>query len=184
MFTKSSTQNESNKSDPGDARPAAGIVKVQPFNCSQLTELMSWFPDRTSCQTWGGPEFRFPYTGATFRDDAKIEQLPTWALVQDDGGLVGFGQYYLRASRCHLGRLAIAPSLRRRGLGNTLVRELCQMGSVVLGVRSYSLFVHPDNANALRLYQRLGFVVAPYPEPLPGVESYVYMVASRLEIGA
>lgn len=67
-------------------------MKFQPFDGSQLPELMSWFPDSMSCQTWGGPEFRFPFTEATFRDDAKIEQLPTWALAQDDDTLVGFGQ--------------------------------------------------------------------------------------------
>jgi ribosomal protein S18 acetylase RimI-like enzyme len=160
------------------------IVRLQSFKGAQLLELMSWFPDKKSCQTWGGPDFRFPYTETTFQADAKLEILPTRALVQDDGAFIGFGQYYLRAGRCHLGRLAIAPRLRGRGLGSTLVHKLCEEGSGELGVESYSLFVLPDNENALRLYRRLGFAVVPYPESLHGVENHIYMVALRLAVGA
>ena len=28
------------------------------FDEDHFAELMSWFPDRVSCQVWGGPEFR------------------------------------------------------------------------------------------------------------------------------
>ena len=157
-------------------------MRLQSFEDSQLSELMSWFPDRYSCQTWGGPEFRFPFTEATFREDAKLNSLPTYALVEE-GTLVGFGQYYLRLGRCHLGRLGIAPALRGRGLGSSLVQELCLTGKAQLGVDSFSLFVLPSNERALRLYQRLGFSPASYPEPSPGLEGAMYMVASRLELG-
>ncbi|MEO8223843.1 MAG: GNAT family N-acetyltransferase [Gammaproteobacteria bacterium] len=158
-------------------------MKLQFFQVAQLPELTSWFPDERSCQTWGGPEFRFPFTEVTFREDAKLDSLPSWALVQDDGAFVGFGQYYLRAGRCHLGRLAIAPILRGRGLGSTLVHELCQRGKAELGVESFSLFVLSSNESALGLYRRLGFSVVPYPEPLPGVEGCMYMVASHVKHG-
>ena len=144
---------------------------------------MSWFPDERSCRTWGGPEFRFPFTEGTFAEDAKLTSLPTWALVQGAGAFVGFGQFYLRAGRCHLGRLAIAPALRGRGLGSRLVHELCQRGKADLGVESFSLFVLPGNERALRLYQRLGFTAVPYPEPLPGLKATIYMVALHLEPG-
>jgi ribosomal protein S18 acetylase RimI-like enzyme len=67
--------------------------------------------------------------------------------------LAGFGQYYLRAGRCHLGRRAVA---------------------------TYSLFVLPGNERALHLYQRLGFEPACYPEPDPVFDDCIYMVAASL----
>jgi len=160
--------------------PVMGHVRLQRFSLAQLPGLMSWFPDKEACTVWGGPGFRFPFTAETFGNDAKLDSLSTWALMDDAGALAGFGQYYLRVGRCHLGRLAIAPGLRGRGLGTTLVHELCRVGSAALGVDSCSLFVLPGNERAMRLYQRLGFSAAQYPEPSPMFEDCSYMVASRL----
>lgn len=160
--------------------PRMGDVRLQRFEVAQLPELMSWFPDQGACTVWGGPGFRFPFTPETFRADARLDSLSTWALMDDDRQIVGFGQFYLRVGRCHLGRLAIAPALRGRGLGSTLVRELGRIGAADLGVDSYSLFVLPGNERAMRLYQRLGFSVASYPEPTPMFEDCIYMVAAQL----
>ena len=156
------------------------FVHLIPFEDARLAELMSWFPDERSCHTWGGVEFRFPFTETSFRADARLASLPSWALIGADGSLSGFGQFYLRVGRCHLGRLAIAPGSRGQGLGATLVRELCRQGGATLGVRSYSLFVIPENDRAFRLYRRLGFAPVPYPEPAPAAVAYVYMVTSQL----
>lgn len=153
---------------------------MRPFDDTQLPELMRWFPDELSCHTWGGVEFRFPFTEASFREDARLASLSTWALVGDGGTLAGFGQFYLRVGRCHLGRLAIAPNSRGQGLGATLVRKLCLQGGAALGVGSFSLFVVPGNERAWRLYRRLGFSPIPYPEPTPALAGYIYMVTSQL----
>jgi ribosomal protein S18 acetylase RimI-like enzyme len=154
-----------------------GALTFRPFDQSQLQELMSWFPDRASCRTWGGPAFRHPFTAETFREDAKLDSLPSWALVMPDGSLGAFGQFYLRLGRCHLSRLAVAPALRNRGIGATLVRELCRLGAAELGVDTFSLFVLPGNERAERLYRRLGFTPLPYPEPAPEFDGCTYMVA-------
>lgn len=106
-----------------------------------------------------------------------LNSLRTWALVPNSGALVGFGQYYQRVGRCHLGRLAIAPHMRGRGFGSSLIHQLCERGKSELGVESFSLFVHPANERALRLYRRLGFSIEQYPEHLPGLEGCIYMVA-------
>ena len=161
----------------------AGMLTLQTFQASKLRDLMSWFPDRISCQTWGGLQFRYPFTEHTFRQDAKLQELASWAMVSDDGTFCAFGQYYARLGRCHLGRLAVAPRLRGRGIGSTLVRELAQRGLNDLGVDSCSLFVLPGNERAARLYSRLGFNAQPYPEPGPLVDVCIYMVAPGLAFG-
>jgi ribosomal protein S18 acetylase RimI-like enzyme len=155
-------------------------VRLQTFNVAYLPELMGWFPDRHATTVWGGPGFRFPFTEATFREDARIDSLSTRALHDDRGHFVGFGQYYERVGRCHLGRLAIAPSMRSHGFGTQLVRALCVEGSQTLGCDTFSLFVLHGNAKAQRLYAKLGFATVPYPEPSPLFADCVYMVASHL----
>ena len=151
---------------------------LQRFDPSRLTELMRWFPDPASCRQWGGPGFRFPFTAQTFRDDARLDHLPSWSLIGADDAPCGFGQYYLRLGRCHLARLAIAPAMRGRGLGSTLIRELCERGRADLGTDTFSLFVLPDNERALRLYRRLGFSAVAYPEPDPVFAGCIYMIAA------
>lgn len=155
-------------------------MTLHPFPPIHLPELMSWFPDERSLRSWGGPEFRFPFNESTFRTDAKLEQLASWALVEPSGTLAGFGQYYRRLRRCHLGRLAIRPALRGQRLGEILVLELARLGKAELGLEACSLFVLADNAPALRLYRRLGFVVETYPDPMPGLDDALFMVATAL----
>jgi ribosomal protein S18 acetylase RimI-like enzyme len=159
------------------------MLKLQAFRPTELRELMTWFPDRASCQVWGGPGFRYPFTEDTFREDAKVQELASWSLMDSEGTFCAFGQYYLRLGRCHLGRLAVAPGLRGRGIGTTLVRELGERGRAELGADSYSLFVLPGNERAMRLYSRLGFVARPYPEPASVFDGCVYMVAPSLDFG-
>jgi ribosomal protein S18 acetylase RimI-like enzyme len=148
---------------------------LQQFDHARLAALMGWFPTADACRVWGGLQFRFPYTLESFRDDAKLDSLPSWMLVEA-GEMVAFGQYYLRIGRCHLGRLAVAPPLRGRGIGAKLVRELSRRGTVELGVDECSLFVLPGNERAQRLYARLGFEVDRYPDQSPIYAGCIYMV--------
>src|ERR1700735_1269055 len=110
-----------------------------------LLQMRSWFPDQESVRVWGGPEFRFPFTAETFLADSKCADLASYALIRDSTELCGFGQYYLRAGRCHLGRLAISPGCRGQGLGTQLIRLLQRVGKEKLGTTEYSLFVSVTN---------------------------------------
>jgi ribosomal protein S18 acetylase RimI-like enzyme len=149
------------------------------FDLRQLPELMAWFPDARSLRTWGGPDLRFPFTAASFREDAKVDGIDSFMLVGGDGALAAFGQCYLRVERCHFGRVAVAPGRRGEGLGSRLLREMTDWGRARFGPRELSLFVNRDNNEAHRLYLRLGFRETPYPEPdfLPDAH---YMIADRM----
>jgi ribosomal protein S18 acetylase RimI-like enzyme len=150
-------------------------MKLEAAQHSHLPELMRWFPDQQSCAMWGGPEFRFPFTLDTFREDLRLH-LPSYSVVGDTGEFLGFGQYYVRVGRCHLARLAISPPHRGRALGEFLIRELCRIGCRELNAKDCSLFVMESNAPALKLYRRLGFVDAQYPGDMPSLAGVIYMV--------
>ena len=157
-----------------------GAFKFRRFDDAHLAHLMGWFADESACRSWGGPGFRFPFTETTFREDTRFGTLRTWSLVDAEDELLAFGQYYLRVGRCHLAHLAVKPEFRGHRVGERLVLELCRVGSGELRVDSYSLFVMLDNTSALRLYDRIGFAPAAYPDPSLKIEGMVYMVASTL----
>ena len=139
---------------------------------------MSWFQDAATLRLWGGPEFRFPFTAAGFREDAKVDGIDSFSLVDADGTLAAFGQCYLRIDRCHFERVGVAPERRGRGLGSRLLAEMAAWGQAQFGPRELSLFVHHDNPDARRLYLRLGFREIPYPDPafMPAAH---YMIADE-----
>jgi ribosomal protein S18 acetylase RimI-like enzyme len=156
-------------------------MKLVSLSNLHLLELMRWFPDQRSCAVWSGPEFRYPFTEATFREDVR-RQLPSYSLIGDGNELLGFGQYYLRAERCHLARLVIAPDYRGRGAGTFLIRALCRLGCRELNMSDCSLFVLESNTSAFRLYSRLGFRTVPYPGEAPPIPGCLYMIASAAQI--
>lgn len=147
-----------------------------------LREMMHWFPDRAACTAWGGPRFRFPFTEETFIEDACWRTLPSYSLLGTAGQLLGFGQYYLREGRCHLGRLAVAPTRRNRGLGRVLIARLAGIGLQDLGISECSLFVFAHNAAALRCYRNAGFEAADYPGDMPDLDDCLYMVAAKARL--
>ena len=132
-------------------------MKFQRFDPAQVAELMAWFADEESLRIWAGPDFRFPFTAATFREDSKVDSIDSFSLVAGSGSMAAFGQCYLRAGRCHFGRVVVAPSRRSQGLGTRLLRDMAAWGRDEFGPRELSLFVSKTNPLAQRLYARLGF---------------------------
>ena len=150
-------------------------MPLTPATDEHLRELMTWFPDRESCRVWGGPSFRHPFTEATFREDAHWEELPSYSLVGGSGELLGFGQFYRRWDRCHLGRLVVSPHHRRRGLGAVLVDGLAALGRKRLAAQECSLIVMAANVPAVHLYRKLGFEPVAWPDP-DGIPGALFMV--------
>jgi ribosomal protein S18 acetylase RimI-like enzyme len=154
-------------------------VKFHHFDITRLPDLMTWFATADQLRIWGGPEFRHPFTPGSFREDAKVDGIDSFALVADDGALAAFGQCYLRIERCHFGRVGVAPDRRGQGLGTRILREMADWGQARFGPRELSLFVHRDNADARRLYRRLGFREVPYPDPAFMPVAH-YLIADRI----
>ena len=145
-----------------------------------IAELMCWFPDKRSVAIWGGPDFRFPFTRESFAEDCGLDVMRSFALEDEDGDMVAFGQYYYRQDRGHLARLVTRPDRRRQGYGAQLIREL--IGAVAADGKAaeVSLFVYRDNTLANRCYRALGFSEQPYPDDAP-LEDECYFLTRAVD---
>jgi L-phenylalanine/L-methionine N-acetyltransferase len=82
--------------------------------------------------------------------------------AEADGTVVGHAALMVAASlRAHSALLAICVTddYAGRGIGTRLMRELIDFADRALGLRRIELTVFTDNASAIALYRRFGFVV-------------------------
>jgi ribosomal protein S18 acetylase RimI-like enzyme len=81
--------------------------------------------------------------------------------TRSGGRLVGYGRLDRGrgdAAGFAVVALTVLAAYRRKGLGEALLRSLQRAAAEAEGVRRVWLSVRPDNAPALRLYEKLGFV--------------------------
>jgi ribosomal-protein-alanine N-acetyltransferase len=98
-----------------------------------------------------------PWSRSMFAGElAKPSSVCLGAFDVESGHLVG----YLVASRYvdawHVMNVAVARARRRHGIGSTLLRRLFELTSAE-GRRGYTLEVRVSNAEAIRVYEKLGF---------------------------
>jgi putative acetyltransferase len=78
--------------------------------------------------------------------------------VVGNAGLHPAGTAARRRHAAYFG-IAVAPGSQRQGVGAALMAALCEHADRWLGLLRLELTVYTDNATAVRLYQRHGFVI-------------------------
>lgn len=88
----------------------------------------------------------------------ELGSRPGWALLDEQGRCLGFGQYWITdAGTAHLGRIIVSPLARGRGLGRLLMQAMSAQAMREDGIERLTLRVYRDNTAALALYRDLGF---------------------------
>lgn len=95
------------------------------------------------------------------REKSLREELArSWARLRvargPAGDVLGYILFWHVADELHLLNVAVAPAARRRGIGRALVDELLAYARTHAAVKVL-LEVRASNADAIRLYERLGF---------------------------
>lgn len=133
------------------------------------------------------------YAPFTIEEDSYVERLrdaatrdgeaQVWVAVED-GAVLGtvthcpLGSPWREVARDDEGEfrmLAVSPAVQGRGVGRALV-EACERLAVADDARGMVLSTMPEMAAAHRLYERLGYRLAPERAftPVPGVDLIVY----------
>ena len=99
--------------------------------------------------------FSMPWSRESFWEEAA-QEAAYYLLALDDGEIIGYVGVWLLGEEGHITNVAVAPEMRRRGVGAALLAELMR---IALGrsVRSMTLEVRPSNEAALALYKKFGF---------------------------
>jgi RimJ/RimL family protein N-acetyltransferase len=142
------------------AHSALGLRALQAGDCDRL---LTWIDSADALWQWSGPRsFTWPLDrGQLLRDlAAKTDSGGLFAGVDETGEMVG--HVLLEAQHDHglghIGRVAIAPDQRGRGLGTSLMRATIRHGFDDLALHRLQLTVYTFNASAIATYRSVGFV--------------------------
>ena len=141
-----------------------------------LKTLISWVKDREACKLWAGPHVRFPLTLQSLKKDIECSEDNTFVMADDAGEPAGLGQLLEKENgRIHMARVIVSPLQRAKGFGEILCRLLIDEGLKRFGKVYFTLNVYSINTNAVRLYQKLGFIPQPVPPDSIPDKDVVYM---------
>lgn len=112
---------------------------------------------------------------------AELEHPERLVLVRHDarGLVVGVATFSLVEDMSDLLRVVVAPDSRGRGIGGSLVRAGMDWAKAV-GARRMLLEVRPENAPALRTYEKLGFTALNRRQDYYGTGADALVMAVRL----
>lgn len=141
------------------------LVRLREHRMDEVEILYRWMNDLETSRKLrgGGPR---PYTleqeqewirkNAGVRDDENH-----FAVETLDGQLIGGCSYHQvdwRNRRCMVGWYIGDPGMRGKGYGTDMIKTLLNLCFTELNMRKVSLGVFEHNADAVRLYEKLGFV--------------------------
>jgi ribosomal-protein-alanine N-acetyltransferase len=104
--------------------------------------------------------FTNPWTEGMYRAELKNEGVCFFFVAKDqDRRVVGFCAFWHIVDEVHINNLAVAPGLRRQGIGSALLERVLREGAAMHATRA-TLEVRASNVPARRLYEHFGFTVA------------------------
>ena len=120
---------------------------------------LSWTPEDDALRRWAGPSARCPATAQSLWEDISHSDATTFAFVSSAGDMLGLGQVRFREQTYgHLARIIVSPRHRGQGLGRALCVALMREAVRLHPLTAFSLYVFPDNPNAIALYRSLGYI--------------------------
>lgn len=133
---------------------------LRPAALADLETVLTWTPAAAALQMWAGPKVTFPPRAQQTWLEIGASEKNTFALLDANQHVCGFGQLLLREPGCvHLARIIVSPVERGKGIGRLLVTELMRVGSELHHPLMFTLNVYKDNATARGLYASMGFTI-------------------------
>jgi ribosomal protein S18 acetylase RimI-like enzyme len=137
--------------------PVKGL-RLREFVEADDGEVTSWFADAGELRFFAGPRLRWPLDAGQWRSIRMDASVTSWTVViGEDPTPVGHAEMVRESSAVvRLARLAIAPTIRGRGIGRAVMAQLIDKCREA-GYSLVTLAAHPDNSSAIRAYRTLGF---------------------------
>jgi RimJ/RimL family protein N-acetyltransferase len=140
-------------------------VQVRAVELADLPSLHDWWADPAHWHEMAEPARLLSFEAVedwydAERDRVDLQEGRTLAIADSAGGILGtiqYGRIDPRDRACEIGMFLGKGEDRGKGYGSEALRLLLAFLFGDLGVHRASLQVHPDNAAAIRCYEKMGF---------------------------
>ena len=143
---------------PQPRAPEEPQTRLAPFDASHADRVLRWVATPREMY-WLAPNTRPPLTARDITGWRKPGHQPFLLLDATNGTPVGYGELNELTGvpgNYWLGHLLVDPEQRGRGFGIALTRRLLERAFVHAGATRVTLVVFPENAAAVRCYERAG----------------------------
>ncbi|MFL5859729.1 MAG: GNAT family N-acetyltransferase [Solirubrobacteraceae bacterium] len=139
-------------------------LTLRPLRPGDCDRLLTWIDCEDALYQWSGARsFSWPLDRGQLVRDLAAATYSRLLFAGVDGRDEMVGHVMLDFNRHHrlglIGRVAVAPDRRGRGLGTALMRETVRHGFDGLGLHRLQLAVYTFNAAAIACYRSVGFRV-------------------------
>ncbi|SER94848.1 ribosomal protein S18-alanine N-acetyltransferase [Salisediminibacterium halotolerans] len=100
--------------------------------------------------------FQKPWTREAFFNEVTKNQFAYYLVAEEGDSVVAYCGVWIIMDDAHITNIAVHPDMRRRGIGEDLLRGVMDMAKT-LGAQKMSLEVRVSNDNAKALYRKYGF---------------------------
>ncbi len=120
--------------------------------------LISWLKNDSDRILWSGKTFEMGLSTSIFLQHQKRKDLWAFSLRNKHNDLCGYAELVKRTNlQFNLCRVIVKPTLRRRGLGKFLCREVMRYAKKQMGCARMILNTLENNSSARSCYRSLGF---------------------------
>lgn len=139
-------------------------MRLRPYiHALDFDVIKNWITDPRAHAMWSANQIPFPLEKASFEAALEAVALKSgdapFVATADDGEAIGFFCYAVspESREGKLKFVVVSPEYRGRGYGREMLALAVKYAFEFTGADAVQLNVFPENAAALRCYQRAGF---------------------------
>jgi RimJ/RimL family protein N-acetyltransferase len=141
------------------------MITLEPFEREDFERLIDWVDNEEILVQFGGPIFSFPLTVKQLEGYKNDKQRLSFKVV-DQSNKITIGHAELFPSddnkTMKICRILIGEKANRgRGFGQEIINELLEISFFKLDKEKVELNVYDWNINAIKCYEKVGFIINP-----------------------
>ncbi|WP_165763185.1 GNAT family N-acetyltransferase [Flavobacterium sp. AJR] len=140
------------------------MIKLEKFDNTDFERLIKWADNEEMLVQFSGPIFKFPLTTEQLDNYLKEEnRIPFKVIDTESKEVLGHAEIYQSEDNlAKLCRILIGDAkFRGKGIGEKIVNLLVQYSFEELNVEKVELNVYDWNKQAIKCYEKSGFVINP-----------------------